>query len=114
MHALTRGCLAGSGVCFVSHKGEVYPCGYLPISAGNIRRQAFKDIWETAPVFQELRDPDRLRGKCGRCQFRFVCEGCRARAFAATGDYLESEPCCIYEPPQRSGSTGQGRARELE
>ncbi|MDO8690011.1 MAG: radical SAM protein [Dehalococcoidia bacterium] len=115
MQAMTRGCLAGSGVCFVSHKGEVYPCGYLPVSAGNIRRQPFKEIWETAPIFQELRDPDHLKGKCGRCQFRFICEGCRARAFAATGDYLESEPCCIYEPPPlRAGGADQGRPREAK
>jgi len=114
MHAMTRGCLAGSGVCFVSHKGEIFPCGYLPVSAGSVRRQPFKEIWETAPVFQELRDPNNLRGKCGRCQFRFVCEGCRARAYAATGDYLQEEPCCVYEPPVRAGAAGQEPRREAK
>ena len=107
LHALTRGCLAGTGVCFVSHKGEVYPCGYLPISAGNVRRQPFKEIWESAPVFQELRDPDHLKGKCGLCEYRFVCEGCRARAYAATGDYLDEEPCCVYEPPRARAGAGR-------
>lgn len=109
MNAMTRGCLAGSGVCFVSHKGETYPCGYLPVSAGNVRRQPFKEIWETAPIFQELRDPNQLKGKCGRCQFRFICEGCRARAFASTGDYLQEEPCCVYEPPPLKGAASPGR-----
>ena len=94
--AMTKGCLAGSGVCFVSHTGEVYPCGYLPVSAGNVRRQAFEEIWETAEVFRILRDEDNLRGKCGRCEYRRICMGCRARAYACTGDYLAPEPCCTY------------------
>jgi len=96
--AMTKGCLAGSGVCFVSHKGEVYPCGYLPVSAGNIRRQHLRDIWEKADVFKVLRDESNLHGKCGYCEFRRVCMGCRARAYACTGNYLDPEPYCIYEP----------------
>ena len=96
--AMTKGCLAGSAVCFVSHKGEVYPCGYLPVSAGNVRKQHFKDIWDSAEVFRVLRDEDNLQGKCGYCEFRRVCMGCRARAFAYTGDYLDPEPYCVYEP----------------
>jgi heme b synthase len=102
LHAVTKGCLAGTGVCFISHAGEVYPCGYLPVSAGNVRRQPLREIWEGAPVFQALRDPGRLKGKCGLCEYRLVCEGCRARAYAATGDYLEEEPYCIYQPLARS------------
>ena len=78
--AMTKGCLAGSAVCFVSHEGEVYPCGYLPVSAGNVRKQHFKDIWDGAEVFRVLRDEDNLQGKCGYCEFRRVCMGCRARA----------------------------------
>ncbi|MHB0913720.1 MAG: heme b synthase [Armatimonadota bacterium] len=96
--AVTKGCLAGSAVCFVSYTGEVYPCGYLPISAGNVRRTHFKEIWESAEVFRTLRDEDNLEGKCGYCEYRRVCMGCRARAYGYTGNYLSAEPYCIYEP----------------
>ncbi|MER3458711.1 MAG: hypothetical protein C4309_08905, partial [Chloroflexota bacterium] len=75
-----------------------FPCGYLPIAAGNIRQQPFRAIWEEAPLFQELRDPDLLQGKCGLCEFKQVCGGCRARAYGMTGEYLGEEPFCIYEP----------------
>ena len=98
MGAVTKGCLAGSAVCFISHQGEVFPCGYLPVIAGDLRRQSFAEVWETSPVFAALRDPDNLKGKCGACEFRKICLGCRARAFAATGDYLEEEPFCSYQP----------------
>lgn len=98
MNSMTRGCLAGTGVCFISHRGEVFPCGYLPLAAGNIRQQSFRAIWEGAPLFQELRDPDLLQGKCGLCEFKQVCGGCRARAYGMTGEYLGEEPFCIYEP----------------
>lgn len=98
MNAMTKGCLAGTGVCFISHEGEVYPCGYLPAIAGDLRKQQFADIWANATVFNELRDTGNLKGKCGCCEFRNVCMGCRARAFAATGDYLDEEPFCVYEP----------------
>ncbi len=98
MHATTRGCLAGSGVCFISHEGGVYPCGYLPISAGDLRKERFHDIWENAAVFAALRDPNNLEGKCGLCEFRFVCLGCRARAYGMTNNFLAEEPFCIYQP----------------
>ncbi len=99
MAAMTKGCLAGSAICFVSHTGEVFPCGYLPVSAGNVRQQKMSEIWEHAPVFEKLRDDDQLEGKCGLCEFKRVCMGCRARAFYATrGDYMAEEPYCIYEP----------------
>ncbi len=98
MNAMTKGCLAGTGVCFISHEGEVFPCGYLPAIAGDLRKQQFADIWANATVFNELRDTGNLKGKCGCCEFRNVCMGCRARAFAATGDYLDEEPFCVYEP----------------
>ncbi len=98
MAAMTKGCLAGTGVCFVSHRGEVFPCGYLPMEAGNIRRQPFRAIWEGAPLFAELRDPDLLGGKCGLCEFKRVCGGCRARAYGMTHEYLGEEPFCTYEP----------------
>jgi radical SAM protein with 4Fe4S-binding SPASM domain len=98
MNAMTKGCLAGTGVCFISHEGEVFPCGYLPVIAGDLRKQTFTEIWEHAEVFEQLRETDNLKGKCGCCEFRNVCMGCRARAFAATGDFLDEEPFCVYEP----------------
>ena len=98
MNAMTKGCLAGTGVCFLSHEGEVFPCGYLPALAGDLRKQSFADVWNNSVVFNQLRDDNNLKGKCGCCEFRHVCMGCRARAFAATGDFLAEEPFCVYEP----------------
>ena len=98
LHAFTRGCLAGSGVCFISRTGEVQPCGYLPLSVGNLRSQSLGTLWREAEIFAALRDPSRLRGKCGACGYRVLCQGCRARAYALTGDYLGAEPDCPYEP----------------
>ena len=102
MNAVTKGCLAGTGVCFISHQGEVYPCGYLPVLAGDLRQQSFEEIWRGAAVFQQLRDTANLKGRCGRCEFRNVCLGCRARAYAATGNYLDEEPFCIYQPQMQN------------
>jgi len=101
MHAATKGCLAGTGVCFISHRGEVFPCGYLPVEAGNVRRQSFGEIWQGSALFSEMRDPDALEGKCGICQFKTLCSGCRARAYGVTGNYLAEEPFCAYEPETR-------------
>ncbi len=98
MNAMTKGCLAGTAVCFISHQGEVYPCGYLPALAGDLRKQSFADIWEKSVVFNQLRDTNNLQGKCGCCEFRNICMGCRARAYAATGNFLDEEPFCVYEP----------------
>ncbi len=98
MNAMTKGCLAGTGVCFISHEGEVFPCGYLPAVAGDLRKQSFADIWENSEVFNDLRDTNNLKGKCGCCEFRNICMGCRARAYAQTGDYLDEEPFCVYQP----------------
>jgi AdoMet-dependent heme synthase len=98
LSSMTRGCLAGTAVCFVSNAGDVYPCGYLPVSAGNVRQQRFGDIWAKSGVFQQLRDPSTLTGKCGVCKYEGICGGCRARAFSDHGDYLAEEPFCTYEP----------------
>ena len=98
MNAVTKGCLAGTGVAFISYIGEVFPCGYLPALAGDLNHQSLEEIWNNAPVFQQLRDTDGLKGKCGYCEFRNVCMGCRARAFAATGDFMDEEPFCVYQP----------------
>jgi len=98
LSAMTRGCLAGTSVCFISNEGAVYPCGYLPVSAGDTRVQRFADIWNRSPVFTDLRDPDALEGKCGECRYEALCGGCRARAYAATGSFLAEEPFCSYQP----------------
>ncbi|MBK5290524.1 MAG: radical SAM protein [Acidobacteriia bacterium] len=98
MHSMTKGCLAGSGVCFLSSKGEVYPCGYLPVSAGNLLSEPFARIWEHAGIFRSLRGEDSLEGWCGVCEFQNVCSGCRARAYGVTGNYLAEEPDCLYMP----------------
>ena len=105
MSATTKGCLAGSAVCFISHQGEVYPCGYLPVLAGDLRTTPFAEIWRDAEVFNTLRDSSNLEGKCGYCEFKNVCMGCRARAFAATGNYLGEEPFCIYQPKTAERAT---------
>jgi len=98
MNTMTKGCLAGTAVCFISHQGEVYPCGYLPALAGDLRKQPFAEIWENSVVFNQLRDANNLKGKCGCCEFRNICMGCRARAYAVTGNYLDEEPFCVYQP----------------
>lgn len=104
LDAVTRGCLGGIGFCFVSHVGQVQPCGYLEVEAGNVRQRTFPEIWTDSPVFQALRDQSRFSGKCARCEYFRVCGGCRARAFEACGDYLEEEPLCTYEPKRPPSS----------
>lgn len=94
----SRGCLCGLSVVFVSHTGQVFPCGYLPVNCGSVREQPLADIWQGSKVFADLRDFSKLEGKCGRCRYKGICGGCRARAFAEAGDYLAAEPSCTYEP----------------
>jgi radical SAM protein with 4Fe4S-binding SPASM domain len=98
MSAMTKGCLAGQAVCFVSHTGEVFPCGYLPVSSGNVTKIPFPTIWRESQVFADLRDDTKLEGKCGLCEYKKVCMGCRARAFAEEHDYLAEEPNCNFIP----------------
>lgn len=102
LDAVTRGCLGGQGFVFVSHTGQVQPCGYLELDCGQIREKDFTEIYRTSSVFLDLRDQGKYKGKCGVCEFWRVCGGCRARAYSATGDYLAEEPLCLYEPA-RSG-----------
>ncbi|MBN1614421.1 MAG: heme b synthase [Deltaproteobacteria bacterium] len=97
-HSVTRGCLGGSSFCFISHRGQVQPCGYLEIDCGQVRERPFEAIWNESVILKELRDLNLYKGKCGRCEFIGVCGGCRARAYESTGDYLAEEPLCIYEP----------------
>jgi radical SAM protein with 4Fe4S-binding SPASM domain len=94
----SRGCLAGNGFCFVSHVGDVCGCGFLPLAVGNVRDRPFPELYTGAPLFRAFRDPARLGGDCGACEYRALCGGCRARAYAATGDPLAEEPDCAYEP----------------
>jgi heme b synthase len=96
--AARRGCLAGIGFCFISHVGKVQGCGYLDIEAGDVTQQRFGDTWRDSALFNDLRDPDRLQGKCGICKYRAVCGGCRARAYETSGSYLEAETYCAYQP----------------
>jgi heme b synthase len=101
--AITRGCLAGTGFVFISHQGKVKGCGYLDVEAGDVRQQSFAEIWANSPLFQNLRNLANLKGKCGVCEYKRVCGGCRARAYEATGDYLEAEPYCIHVPAVNTG-----------
>lgn len=90
----------GSGVVFVSSRGDVYPSGFLPLKAGSVREASLAAVYRTAPMMVALRDPDRLKGKCGRCAYRAVCGGSRARAFADSGDPLAEDPLCPSGPPE--------------
>ncbi len=98
LDAVTRGCLGGIGFCFISHRGIVQPCGFLQTNCGDVTQASFARIWRESNILQDLREYDKLKGKCGRCEYKRVCGGCRARAFEATGDYLAQEPLCAYQP----------------
>jgi len=98
LDAVTRGCLGGIGFCFISHQGVVQPCGFLNVDCGNVTTTSFADIWRHSETFQSLRRYENLEGKCGVCEYRKFCGGCRARAFEATGDILAEEPLCSYTP----------------
>lgn len=103
---MSKGCLAGSGILFVSHTGEVFPCGYLPVKCGNISQTPLSQIWAENPDLAKMRDTGQLKGKCGVCDYAKVCGGCRARAFAATGDYMAAEPTCVYTPNRKEQKRG--------
>jgi len=93
-----RGCMGGVSFCFISHTGELQPCGYLELKCGNIREHGFKKAWLESEVLNNIRDWDKYIGKCGVCEFKLVCGGCRARALAKYNNYLGEEPYCAYEP----------------
>jgi radical SAM protein with 4Fe4S-binding SPASM domain len=88
----------GKGLVFVSHIGDICPSGFLPLAAGNARQDSLAEVYRHSPLFVALRDEDRLGGKCGRCEYRKICGGSRARAYAATGDCLAEDPRCVYQP----------------
>ncbi|MBR4741857.1 MAG: heme b synthase, partial [Desulfovibrio sp.] len=103
MDALTRGCLGGTGFCFIGHTGQVQPCGYLELDCGNVRNTPFPEIWRKSEYFQKLRTPSAYEGKCGVCEYHRFCGGCRARAYSLTGNYLSAEPLCTYVPAKLRG-----------
>ena len=88
----------GKGFVFISHTGEIFPSGFLPLPAGNVRRDVLGEVYRNSPLFRTLRDSDRLGGKCGRCEYRNLCGGSRSRSYALAGDYLAEDPRCIYQP----------------
>lgn len=101
MDAFTRGCLGGTGFCFISHTGQVQPCGYLELNCGNVLETPFPEIWKNSEIFLKLRDKSQYEGKCGRCEYHHVCGGCRARAFSMGGNWLGPEPLCAHMPAER-------------
>lgn len=106
MDAMSRGCLGGTGFCFISHTGQVQPCGYLELNCGNVREKPFPQIWRESEIFRNLRNRACYKGKCGRCKYHQVCGGCRARAQSMGGDYLGEEPLCAYVPAAAENRTG--------
>ena len=93
-----RGVNEGKGFVFISHIGDVFPSGFLPLKAGNVKKQSLGDVYRSSELFLSLRDSNNLKGKCGRCEFRELCGGSRARAWSMTGDVFESDPLCTYQP----------------
>ena len=94
----TKGVTDGRGIMFISKTGDIFPSGFLPIKTGNVRRDDLIDVYRNNHIFKELRDPLKLKGKCGKCKYNEICGGSRARAYAVTGDYLEEEPFCVHLP----------------
>jgi AdoMet-dependent heme synthase len=93
-----RGLNDGKGLVFISHQGEVFPSGFLPLAAGNVRQQPLAKIYRSARLFKQLRNTSNLKGKCGLCEFREICGGSRSRAYALTGDPFAADPSCVYQP----------------
>lgn len=100
LHRPRKGVNDGNGFLFISHIGEIQPSGFLPVTAGMVREDDVVDIYRNHPIFTSLRNPDEFKGKCGVCEYRDVCGGQRGRAYGLTGDYLETDPACAYDPPE--------------
>src|SRR5262249_27033036 len=94
----TAGVSDGKGFVFVSHTGDIYPSGFLPLQTGNVRQDSLVDVYRNSPLFRSLRNPDERAGKCGFCEYRKLCGGSRSRAYALTGNYLAEDPRCTYRP----------------
>ena len=97
-HMQSKGCLAGLGVLFVGHQGDIFPCGYLPVKCGNVLEDKLSDVWYSNRDLARMRNENELEGKCGVCGYRTICGGCRGRAYSATGNYMAEEPFCSYLP----------------
>lgn len=97
----------GHGIVFISNRGDIYPAGFLPLAAGNVRTNHLMDVYREAPLFRALHDPDQFEGKCGQCEYRAVCGGSRARAFTHTGNALASDPFCPYQPKVAASCIGK-------
>jgi len=108
-----RGLNDGKGFVFISHKGEVFPSGFLPLSAGSIREKSLESIYCESPLFRDLRDTSRLEGKCGACEFKQICGGSRSRAYALTGNPFGEEPCCAYIPKGYSAAANEARRKPM-
>ncbi len=93
-----KGVNDGNGFLFISHIGEIQPSGFLPVTAGYVREDDVVDVYRNHPIFRDLRDPSKLKGKCGICEYQDLCGGQRGRAYGLTGDYLETDPACVYVP----------------
>jgi radical SAM protein with 4Fe4S-binding SPASM domain len=93
-----KGCICAQSICFIDSKGNVQPCSYFPVVAGNVKKQKFGEIWHRSELFESLRAFEKYKGRCGECEYLNVCGGCRARADAVLEDYLEEEPFCNYVP----------------
>ncbi len=102
----SKGCLAGQLICLIDVDGNVLPCSYFPLSAGNVREKSLEEIWNNSSLFKELRDFSSYKGSCGACEYIRICGGCRARAYAVSGDYLAEEPFCSYTPRKLKGGEG--------
>ena len=97
-HRAPLGVTDGKGIMFVSHNGEIFPAGFLPLCCGRFPEDSLLDVYQNHPTFRALQNPDLLKGRCGACEYRYICGGSRARAYAVTGDELETEPDCVYVP----------------
>jgi AdoMet-dependent heme synthase len=107
-HRAPLGVGDGKGIMFVSHTGEIFPAGFLPLCCGRVPHDSVIDVYQNHPVFRALRNPDGFKGRCGVCEYRRVCGGSRARAFALTGDFLETDPDCCYEPKRSAAIIHEG------
>jgi radical SAM protein with 4Fe4S-binding SPASM domain len=95
-----HGCSAGRGFVYIKPNGEVWPCPFIEVNCGNVRERTFQEIWTASPIFEDLRGREKLlKGRCGECQYKRLCGGCRGRAWAITGDYLAEDPSCFIHSP---------------
>jgi radical SAM protein with 4Fe4S-binding SPASM domain len=107
-----KGVNSGKGFMFVSHTGDVFPSGFLPVSAGNIRNTPLSELYRDSKLFKELRNPSLLKGRCNVCLYNDLCGGSRARAYALTEDYLEEDISCLYDPTKEK-KTGETHAQQI-